>query len=155
MVDARHGGRERFGDRDIGLGRHAGLDLREQAQDPGPAVGSLVEVDVQVRDPPDAQRLAELVTDEWHRVLEGGDRCIALGGLADDADPHLGVAQVLGRLDRRDRREPDPRIRDITSHDHPDLLPQKLVDAVCSLAHVVELPCLAAAMSGVSSLTPD
>ena len=90
---------------------------------------------MQVRDPLDAQRLAELVTDERHRVLERGDRGIALGRLADDADPDLGVAQVRRRLDRRDRGEPDPRIRDVTSDDRADLLPKELVDPLCSLAH--------------------
>ena len=68
----------------------------------------------------------------WRRAASGG---VALGRLADDADPDLGVAQVVGRLDTRDRREPDPRIRDLTTHDRPDLLAQELVDPLCSLAH--------------------
>ena len=100
-----------------------------------PALGRVVELDVQVRDPLDAQRLAELVPDERHRVPERGHARLALGRLADDADPDLGVAQVRRRLDRRDRREPDPRIRDVTRHDRPDLLPQELVDPIGSLAH--------------------
>ena len=40
------------------------------------------------------RRLPELVADERHRPAEGGDGRVALGGLADDAHPDLGVAQV-------------------------------------------------------------
>ena len=40
-----------------------------------------------------------------------------------------------GRLDARDRREPDPRVRDLTADDRPDLLAEKLVDPLGSLAH--------------------
>ena len=42
---------------------------------------------------------------------------VALGRLADDAHPDLGVAQVRRRLDVGDRREPDPRIRDLPGDD--------------------------------------
>ena len=87
--------------------------LVKQAQDPRAAVGGLVEVDVQVRDPLDAEGPAQLVTDERHRVLQGGHRRVPLSRLADHADPDPRVAQVGRRLDRRDRREPDPRIRDV------------------------------------------
>ena len=45
------------------------------------------------------------------------------------------MAQVRRRLDLGDRREPDPRIRDLTRDDRPDLLPQELVDPLGSLAH--------------------
>ena len=61
----------------------------------------------------------------WRSAASGG---LALGRLADDADPDLRMAQVGGRLDVRDRREPDPRIRDLTADDRADLLPQELVD---------------------------
>ena len=60
-----------------------------------PALGGVVEVDVQVRDALDPQPLAELVPDERHRVAERLDGGVALGRLADDADPDLGVAQVV------------------------------------------------------------
>ena len=68
--------------------------------------------------------LAQLVPDERHRPLQRRDGHAALVRLADDADPHLGMAQVRRRLDLGDRRKPDPRIGDIPSHDGPDLLPQ-------------------------------
>ena len=51
--------------------------------------------------------LPELVADERHRPAERGDRRRALRRLADDADPHLGMAQVRRRLDLGDRGEPD------------------------------------------------
>ena len=61
---------------------------------------------------------------------------VALGLLADDADPDLGVPEVRRRLDLRDRDEPDPRVGDLAGQDRPDLLPQQLVDALGPLVHV-------------------
>src|SRR3954447_10080179 len=90
---------------------------------------------MQVRDPLDPEPLAELVPDERHRVTQRRDRGIALGRLPDDAHPDLGVAEVGRRLDLGDRDEPDPRIRHIPTDDLADLLPQELVDTLCSLAH--------------------
>ena len=75
-----------------------------------PALGRVVELDVEVRDPLDPEPLAQLVPDERHRVAQRRDRGVALGRLADDAHPDLGVAQVRRRLDLGDRGEPDPRI---------------------------------------------
>ena len=48
---------------------------------------------------------------------ERGERRVALGRLADDADPDLGVAQVRRRLDARDRHEPDARIGHVPRDD--------------------------------------
>jgi len=90
---------------------------------------------MEVRDTPDAQSRTQLVTDERHRVSKSRQGGIPLGWLADDADPDLGVTQVVGRLDTRDRREPDPRIRDLTTDDRADLLAQEFVDPFRSLAH--------------------
>src|SRR5207344_1629595 len=70
-----------------------------------------------------------------------GERLVALRGLADDAHPDLRMAEVRRRLDRGDRREPDPRIRDLPRDDLPDLLPQQLIDPLGSLAHGLMLPC--------------
>jgi len=97
--------------------------------------GSVVELDVQVRDAPDPQARTQLVADERHRVAESSQGGLALGRLTDHTDPNLRVTQVVGRLDARDRREPDPRIRDLTTDDRPDLLPEKFVDPLGSLAH--------------------
>ena len=55
---------------------------------------------------------AELMAYERHRPPERGDRLGPLLRLADDADPDLRVAQIGRRLDLRDRRKPDARIRD-------------------------------------------
>ena len=114
----------------------AGTELVEQLQHARAPFRGLVEVDVEVRDALDAQRTPELVPHERHGSLQRRHGLVALGRLADDADPDLGMPQVRGRFDLRDRREPDPRIRDIPGHDRPDLLPQQLVNAICSLAHI-------------------
>ena len=116
-------------------GDGAGLELVEEVQHARPALGGVVELDVQVRDAPDAERPPQLVTDERHRPLQGGDRGVAFGGLADDADPHLGVAEVARRLDLRDRDETHPGIGDIAGHDGTDLLPEEFVDPVGTLGH--------------------
>ena len=49
-------------------------------------------------------------------------------GLADDADRHLGVAEIRRRLDVGDRGEPNPRVVDLAPDDLADLLAQQLVD---------------------------
>ena len=118
----------------VRVGRRARLDLGQELEDPGAALGGVVEMDVQIRDPLDPQALAELVPDERHGVAERLDRGVAFGRLADDAHPDLGVAQVLGRLDIRDRDEPDPRIRHVPRDDRADLLPEQLVDVVSGSA---------------------
>ena len=82
-----------------GSGIAPGLELGEQLEDARAALGGVVELDVQVRDAPDPQPRAELVADERHRVAERREGRVALGRLADDADPDLGVAQVRRRLD--------------------------------------------------------
>jgi hypothetical protein len=93
-------------------------------------------MDVEIGDALEPECLAELVTDERHGVLERGRGRLALRPLADDADPDLGMPQVGRRLDRRDRRESDPRIRHVPRDHSPDLLPQELIDPICPLAHV-------------------
>ena len=135
-MDAGDRRREGLAERQVALVRRALAQLVEQLEHARAAFRSLVQVDVQVRDALDPQRPTQLVADERHRPLQRGDRPAALGRLADDADPHLGVAQVWRRLDLRDGREPDARIRDIPSHDRPDLLPQQLVDRSFSVTPV-------------------
>jgi hypothetical protein len=133
---AGDGRRQRLGDGDIGVRDRARFEFGQHLEDARAALGGVVEVDVEVRDAPDAQPRTQLVTDERHRVSKGLQRGVALGRLADDADPDLGVPQVVGRLDARDRREPDPRIRDLATDDRADLLAEEFVDAFGSLAHV-------------------
>ena len=94
-----------------------GLELVEQLQDARAALGGVVEPDVEVGDPLDAQRPAQLVPDERHRPAERRDGRVALGRLADHADPDPRMAQVRRRLDVGDRREPDPRIGDLPGED--------------------------------------
>ena len=122
------------------VGDLAELDVVQELQDAGAALGGVVELDVEVRDAPQAQPRPELVADERHRPAERLHGRGPFRGLPDDADPDLRVAQVRRRLDARDRHEPDPRIRDIASHDRRDLLSQKLVDLFGSLAHRGGLP---------------
>ena len=55
-------------------GRLARLELVEQLEDPGAALGRVVEADVELRDPPDPQPLAQLVADERHRVARARRR---------------------------------------------------------------------------------
>ena len=81
------------------------------------------------------QPLAQLVADERHRVTQRLDRGIALGGLADDADPDLGMPKVRRRFDLGDGDEADPWVGDVPRHDRADLLPKQLVDPLGSLAH--------------------
>ena len=121
----------------------------------GAALGGVVELDVEVRDPPQPQARPELVADERHRPAERLDGRRPLGRLADDADPDLGVPQVRRRLDARDRHEPDPRIRDIPSHDRRDLLPQELVDPFGALAHRTTLDASCAVRRGASPRQPE
>jgi hypothetical protein len=45
------------------------------------------------------------------------------------------MAQIGRRFDLRDRGEPDPRIRHVSTHDRAYLLAQQLVDAVSALGH--------------------
>ena len=135
LAEAWHRRRQRFGDRGVRIRHAPGLELGQQLEDPRTALGRVVQVDVQVRDAPDPEPPAQLVADERHRVAQRRDRRVALGRLADDADPDLGVAQVLRGLDDGDRGEADPRIRDLPRQDRADLLPQQFVDALCSLAH--------------------
>ena len=135
LMDPGDRRRQRLGHGHVRVGRRACFDVGEELEDPGAALGGVVEMDVQVRDPLDPQALAELVPDERHGVAQRLDRGIAFGRLADDAHPDLGVAQVRGRLDLRDRDEPDPRIRHITRDDRADLLAEQLVDPFGSLAH--------------------
>ena len=52
----------------VRIGHAPGLELGQQLEDPRAALGGVVEVDVQVRDPPDPQPPAQLVADERHRV---------------------------------------------------------------------------------------
>ena len=115
--------------------RLPGLQVAQQAEDAGAALGRVVELDVEIGDALDPQARAQLVAHERHRPAQGGQRGIALGRLADDAHPDLGVAKIRRGLDRRDRREPDPRIGHVAGHDRADLLPQQLVDPLGPLAH--------------------
>ena len=79
----------------------ARLELVEELQDARAALERVVELEVELRDALDPQPLAELVADERHRPAQRGERRLPLLGLADDADPDLGMAQVRRRLDAR------------------------------------------------------
>jgi len=118
------------------VGDGTALELGQELQDPRPALGRVIELDVQLRDPLQVEPPTELVPDERHGPSERGDRRVALGGLADDADPDLGVPKIRGRLDLGDRGEPHPRIGDLARHDLADLLPKQLVHALRPLAHL-------------------
>ena len=148
LAETGHRRGQRFGDRGVRVRHVPGLELGEELEDPRAALGRVVEVDVQVRDPADPEPPAQLVADERHRVAQRGDRRVALGRLADHADPDLGMAQVLRGLDRRDRGKADPRIRDLPGQDRPDLLPQQLIHSLSSLAHPWISPCRPQGRSG-------
>ena len=95
-----------------------------------PALGRVVQLDVQHRDALDPQPFAQLVADERHRVGQRRDGLRPLVRLPDDAHPDLGVPQLAVRLDLRDRGEPHPRIGDLARDDAADLLPQQLIDPI-------------------------
>ncbi len=87
------------------------------------------------RDPLDPEPLTQLVADERHGPAERRDGLESFRGLADDADPHLRMAQVPVRLDLGDRGEAHPRVGDIARDDAADLLAQEFVHPFRSLAH--------------------
>jgi hypothetical protein len=113
------------------------LELVEELQDAGAALGRRVEPDVEVGDPAEPHATAELVADERHRPAERGERRGALLGLADDAHPDAGVREVRRGLDVGDRHEPYPGVGDLAGEDRADLLAEQLVDALGALAHRV------------------
>src|SRR5215203_629540 len=98
------------------------LELVEELQHARAPLGGVVETDVKLRDALQAQTASKLPAHERHRPSEGGDRLLALTLLADHADPDARVPKVGRRLDLRDRREADARVRDLARQDLADLL---------------------------------
>src|SRR3954454_12513448 len=74
LVDTGHGRRQRLGQWCIRVRTLPRIKLGKELEDPRATLGSLVEVDVQVRDPLDPQPLPELVAYERHRVTQSLDR---------------------------------------------------------------------------------
>jgi hypothetical protein len=150
VVDSGDRGRQRLARRplDVGIGTTR-LELVEQLEDACSALGGVIELDMEVWDPLQPQRPAELVPHERHRPAQGRDCFRTLPRLADHAHPYLGMAQIGRRLDLRDGGEPHPGIRHLTTHDPPDLLPEKLIDAIRPLRHgTYEPPCRSAGRRG-------
>ena len=113
----------------------ARAELVEELQDARPAFGRVVELDVEIGDAPDPERLAQLVPDERHRPAEGGDGRRLLAGwpmtlTQTRAWRRSGVVSTRVIV-----ANPIARIRDLPGHDRPDLLPEQLVDPVGALAH--------------------
>jgi hypothetical protein len=111
------------------------LDLVEQMEQPRPALGCVVEANVELGDPPQAQARPELAPHERHRPVQGLDRRVPLFGLADHADPQLGVPQVGSGFNVGHGHEADPRIGYFAGENLPDLLAKELIDAISSLRH--------------------
>ncbi len=111
------------------------LKLIEEVEHPRSLFGGLVQADVQVRDPPQAQARTELVANEGHGVLERPDRFGPLGRAADDAHPDPGVGQIGGRLDPGHGGEADPGILHVAREKSSDLLPEQLVDPIGPSRH--------------------
>ena len=125
--------RQRLGDGSSAIGLAPGFELGEQLEDARAALGGVVELDMEVRDPLDPQARAELVPDERHRRDAAPPRSrVRSAGWPMTLTQTLRVAEVRRRLDRGDRGEPDPRIRDVPRDDRPDLLPQELIDPLGS-----------------------
>jgi hypothetical protein len=147
--------RQRFSGLGQFLGLAAFLELVEQLENAGPALCGLVNLDVKLRDPAQADLWSELTPNERHRPAKRGERCGPFPGLPDQAEPDPGMGQVRRRFDLGERDKSDSRIGDFASDDAADLLAKQLVDAICPLAHEVgpRTPRAALAASGPRSRT--
>ena len=97
---ARHGRRERLRDGRIrergGPGRVTVAQLVEDLEDARAALHRGVELHVQLGNPSQAEPDAQLAPHEPHRPFQGRQGGAPLGGIADHADPHLGVRTGRG-----------------------------------------------------------
>ena len=135
MRQALNGRRQGFADRRDIVEDVARLELVQEVEDTGSPLERLVQLQVEFRDALDPQPLAQLVPNERHGPAERPKGLLAVVRLADDADEHLCMPEIRGRLDPGDRRKPDPRIGDLAGDDLGDLLPQEFVDSVRSGGH--------------------